>query len=208
MTEQTVPIPDLTETPPAETEAPDTPVPPAADPLSAAAEDAALQDPPAEDAPGTPGSDLSDEGLTGASSDGSAAVSLLAGLIGCIAGMILCALGGGMTSTLGRFLFLLIPLAIGAANLLFRGSRRVPALVITAAFAALGTCLVPSFTAAAETAGNQGLSVLSVPLIALSKVPTANYFTGFALDTAHVFPVLFAAIGVLIAWEMYKKKTD
>ena len=140
--------------------------------------------------------------------DGSAAVSVLAGLVGCIAGTLLCAAGGGMASTPGRFLFLLIPLAIGAANLLFRGSRKIPALVITAVFSLLGVFLVPSLTAAAAAAGKQGLSLLSVPLIALSRIGTANYFTDLALDSAHVFPVVFAVIGVLIAWEAYRLRKN
>ena len=145
---------------------------------------------------------------SGAASGGSPAVSVLAGLVGCIVGTILCAAGGGMTSTPGMFLFLLIPLAIGAANLLFRGSRGAAGLAITAVFTALGTWLVPSLTAAAATVRNQGLSVFSIPLVALSKAGIANYFTDFALDTSHIFPVLFAVIGVLIVWELYKRKKN
>ncbi len=150
--------------------------------------------------------EFSEDGTTPA--DGSVAASLLAGIVGCIVGMILCALGGGMTSTPGMFLFLLIPLLIGGANLLFRGIRRIPGLVITIVFSALGVWLVPSLTAAAMAARKQGLSILSVPLIALSRIGTANYFTNLAFDTAHVFPVLFAAIGILIAWEVYRLKKN
>ncbi|MBR4742895.1 MAG: hypothetical protein IK082_01745 [Oscillospiraceae bacterium] len=149
-----------------------------------------------------------EEAIPDTPSGGSAAVSLLAGLVGCAVGTLLCAAGGGMTSTLGRFLFLLIPLAVGAADLLFRGDRGVPGLVITAVFTALGVFLVPSLTAAAVTAKTQGLSVFSVPLIALSRIGTANWFTDFAFDTAHVFPVVFAVIGVLIAWELYRLKKN
>ena len=191
------PAPEIPESPLPEPEAPAAEDFSAAVPEEIPVEDVTEASEPvqAEEAPDTP-------------SGGSAAVSLLAGLAGCIVGTLLCAAGGGMTSTLGRFLFLLIPLAIGAADLLFRGNRGVPALVITAVFTALGVFLVPSLTAAAVTAGTQGLSILSVPLIAFSRIGIANYFTEFALDTAHVFPVVFAVIGVLIAWELYRLKKN
>ena len=186
--------------------APETPESLLAEPEAPAAEDlsAAI---PEEDITESP-EPVQAEEASDMPSGGSAAVSLLAGLAGGVVGTFLCAAGGGMTSTLGRFLFLLIPLAIGAADLLFRGNRGVPGLVITAVFTALGVFLVPSLTAAAVTAGTQGLSVFSIPLIALSRIPTANYFTGFAFDTAHVFPVLFAVIGVLIAWEFYRLRKN
>ena len=191
------PAPEIPESPLPETEAP------AAEVFSAAV----LEEIPEEDITEASES-VQPEEASDMPSGGSAAVSLLAGLVGCIVGTLLCAAGGGRTSTLGMFLFVLIPMAIGAANLLFRGNRGVPALVITAVFTALGVFLVPSLTAAAVTARTQGLSVFSVPLIALSRIGTANYFTEFALDTAHVFPVVFAVIGVLIVWELYKLKKN
>ena len=186
--------------------APETPESPLAEPEAPAAEDLSAAV-PEEDITESP-EPVQAEEASDMPSGGSAAVSLLAGLAGGVVGTFLCAAGGGMTSTLGRFLFLLIPLAIGAADLLFRGNRGVPGLVITAVFTALGVFLVPSLTAAAVTAGTQGLSVFSIPLIALSRIPTANYFTGFTFDTAHVFPVLFAVIGVLIAWEFYRLRKN
>ena len=186
--------------------APETPESPLAEPETPAAEDLSAAV-PEEDITESP-EPVQAEEASDMPSGGSAAVSLLAGLAGGVVGTFLCAAGGGMTSTLGRFLFLLIPLAIGAADLLFRGNRGVPGLVITAVFTALGVFLVPSLTAAAVTAGTQGLSVFSIPLIALSRIPTANYFTGFTFDTANVFPVLFAVIGVLIAWEFYRLRKN
>ena len=190
--------------------APETPESPLAEPEAPAAEDLSAAVPeeiPEEDI--TEASEpVQPEEASDMPSGGSAAVSLLAGLVGCIVGTLLCAAGGGRTSTLGLFLFVLIPLAIGAANILFRGNRGVPALVITAVFTALGVFLVPSLTAAAVTARTQGLSVLSAPLIAFSKIGIANYFTGFTLDTAHLFPIVFAVIGVLISRELYKLKKN
>ena len=202
------PAPEIPESPVPETEAP------AADDFSVA--DAAEILTETDPVPEEPETDISEvpepvpaqEDSPATASGGSAAVSLLAGLVGCIVGTVLCAAGGGRTSTLGLFLFVLIPLAIGAANILFRGNRGVPALVITAMFTALGVFLVPSLTAAAVTARTQGLSVLSVPLIAFSKIGIANYFTGFTLDTAHLFPIVFAVIGVLISRELYKLKKN
>ena len=152
--------------------------------------------------------DLPAEEISGSAPGGSPAVTVLAGLAGCIVGMILCAAGGGMTSTPGMFLFLLIPLAIGLANLLFRGSRGAAGLAVTAVFTALGVWFVPALTAAAAAVRKQGLTVFSVPLVALSRAGTANYFTDFAFDTPHVFPVLFAVIGVLTAWELYRRKKN
>ena len=132
--------------------------------------------------------------------------SLLAGIVGCFVGWILCALGGGTSTTLGLFLFLLIPLAIGAANLLFNGSRGIPGLVITIIFSVLGVWLVPALTTAAASVMKQGLSILSAPLVALTKVGSSGYFSDLAFDTAHVFPVVFAVIGVWIVWQLYQLK--
>ena len=139
-------------------------------------------------------------------SDGSVVFSLLAGIVGCFVGWILCALGGGTSTTLGLFLFLLIPLAIGAANLLFNGSRGIPGLVITIIFSVLGVWLVPALTTAAASVMKQGLSILSAPLVALTKVGSSGYFSDLAFDTAHVFPVVFAVIGVWIVWQLYQLK--
>ena len=155
-----------------------------------------------------PEQEFSSEEPPGEVSGGSPIVSVLAGLVGCAVGTILCAAGGGMTSTPGMFLFLLIPLAIGLANLLFRGSRGAAGLAVTAVFTALGVWFVPALTAAAAAVRKQGLTVFSVPLVALSRAGTANYFTDFAFDTPHVFPVLFAVSGVLTAWELYRRKKN
>jgi len=66
----------------------------------------------------------------------------------------------------------------------------------------------PSRYLSYEASLSLNFSVFSVPLVALSRAGTANYFTDFAFDTPHVFPVLFAVIGVLTAWELYRRKKN
>lgn len=208
MSEQNVPAPDTPETALPEAGASDVQEIPAEDIFTEVMNTIPVADEPYKNVGEAQEMLPEEDDLPETPSDGTTAFSLLAGVVGCFVGTILCAAGGGMTSTLGMLLFLLIPLAIGAANLLFKGSRRIPGLVITALFTALGVWIVPSFTAAAADIKAQRLSFFSLPLIAVTKIGKASYFTDFAFDTAHVFPFLFAVVGVLIVWELYKMKKN
>ena len=137
---------------------------------------------------------------------GSVPASILAGIVGCLIGVILCTLAGGTSTSLGQLLFLLIPLCIGIFHLLFRGDLGVPGLIVTIVFSAIGLYLVPSFSAAAGVAARDGVSVFAVPLLAFSGAGDNTYFSKLTFDTAHVFPPVFVIMGILIAWQLYRMK--
>ena len=137
---------------------------------------------------------------------GSVPASILAGIVGCLIGVILCTLAGGTSTSLGQLFFLLIPLCIGFFHFLFHGDLGVPGLIVTIVFSAVGLYLVPSFSAAAGVAARDAVSLFAVPLLAFSGAGDSSYFSKLAFDTAHVFPPVFVIMGILIAWQLYRMK--
>ena len=141
-------------------------------------------------------------------SGGSVPASILAGIVGCLIGVILCSLAGGTSTSLGQLLFLLIPLCIGIFHLLFHGNLGVPGLIVTTVFSAIGLYLVPSFSAAAGVESRDGVSVFAVPLLAFSGAGNNTYFSKMAFDTSHVFPPVFVIMGILIVWQLYRMRRE
>jgi len=137
---------------------------------------------------------------------GSIPAAILAGIVGGFVGILLVTLIGGITNNFGIFSFFFIPVCIAGATALFKGNRGIPGLISMIVFTALGLYLVPTFCAAAERAARSGVSLLSTPLLATTMIGSNNFLTDFALNTAHVFPVLFCAAGVLFANELLKLK--
>ena len=208
--------------PEAEASAPDAaPVPqePEADAESQAAEEAGESEASGEASPEVreadtadqpdsvpEGGELSDDEEPVKEYKGSPASSVLAGILGCIIGVIISALGGGLGSTIGWFLVVAIPLCICGLNLLLKGHRGAVGIALESVFTAAGIYILPALTAAAEVTARKGVSVLSAPLLALSKIGEANYLTDFALNSAHIFPIIYAIIGVLLSYEFFKLK--
>ena len=60
-----------------------------------------------------------------------------------------------------------------------------------------------AITAAVLYAAKQGISLLSVPLLAVTMVGKTNFLTGIAFSSAYVFPIVFAIIGLAAVWQLY-----
>lgn len=135
---------------------------------------------------------------------GSLAASVLGGLLGAFAALLIisvcCAVSGGIR----YFPYILIPLCVCFATVILKGNKGTWGFVISAVFSAVGMFFVPAFAAAVEYAGKQGISALSVPLIAFSKVGEVNFFTDISFSSASVFPIVFVVIGLAVVWQIFR----
>lgn len=137
---------------------------------------------------------------------GSVAMSILAGLIGGFIGLLICTLAGGTGSNAGIILFMAIPVCIGLLNYLFRGSKGWPWLLITVLFSTLYLYLQPAFTEAARLASVKGISMVSVPLLAMTQVGKHNFISSFTPTLLGIFPILFILVGIFAVWAFLSPK--
>ena len=138
--------------------------------------------------------------------EGSAAASVLGGLVGMFIALILSTVFFALTKTMPYLLFFLFPLCICFMSLVFKGSLNIGGLVCEIIFTALGIFMLPAFLSACHFVKANGTSFFSVPLVALTEIGNSNFFTNFAFKTSTVFPILIAIIGIIISWQIFRLK--
>lgn len=134
---------------------------------------------------------------------GSIPAAVVGGVIGLFVALIIISICCGVTGGMRYFPYILIPLGICFGVVLLNGDKGSWGFGITAVLTALGVFLAPAFGAAVLYALKQGISVLSVPLLAVTMVGKENFLTGIAFSSAYVFPIVFAAIGLAAVWQIY-----
>ena len=137
---------------------------------------------------------------------GSAAGSILGGLVGMIIAVLLCT---GIYCAFGKIpyiIFFLFPFCICIISMLFGGSLRVSGIIIEAVFIFIGLFIFPAFCVACNNVIDAGLSPLSIPLVAITEIGSNNFLSGFSFSSFYVFPVLISIIGIAISWQIFKLK--
>ena len=134
---------------------------------------------------------------------GSIPAAVVGGIIGLFIALIVISICCGVTGGMRYFPYILIPLGICFGVVLLKGDKGPWGFGITVVLTALGVFLAPAFGAAVLYAAKQGISLLSVPLLAVTMVGKANFLTGIAFSSAYVFPIVFAVIGLAAVWQLY-----
>lgn len=149
--------------------------------------------------------ELMEEEPSGGNEDtGTVFLSVLAGIVGAFAALLVMSVCFGITGGVRYFPFILLPLCICFANILFKGNKALAGLACCIIFTALGVFLAPAFFSAVSYCAKQDASFLTVPLVALGKVGENNFFTDISFSSQTVFPVVFAIIGIAVSWQIGK----
>lgn len=135
---------------------------------------------------------------------GSVLMSVIAGLLGTFIALLLISLCCGITGGIRYFPFILLPLCICFANVIFKGDKSVPGIICNIIFTALGVFLVPAFFSAVQYCLKHGTSLITIPFVALGRITDKNFFTDISLSSHTVFPIIFAIIGVAVSWQIGK----
>ena len=134
---------------------------------------------------------------------GSIPAAIVGGIIGVFVSLIVISICCGVTGGMRYFPYVLIPLCTCFGVVLLKGDKGICGFVITVLLTALGVFLAPSFGAAALYAIKHSISVLSVPLIAITMIGKSNFLTDISFSSAYVFPIVFAIIGLAAVWQIY-----
>lgn len=138
--------------------------------------------------------------------EGSAAASVLGGLVGMFIALILCTAIFGIFGRMPYVFLFLFPLCVCFMSLVFKGSLNIGGLVCEIIFTAIGIIIHPAFFIALHYTKANGTSFLSVPLVALTEIGNYNFFTNFSFATSTVFPIIIAIIGIIISWQIFRLK--
>ena len=138
--------------------------------------------------------------------EGSAAASVLGGLVGMIISLIICTAVFEIFGSMPYLLFFLFPFCTLFMSLVFKGSLNVGGLVCEIVFTALGIFILPAFFTALHYVKVNGTSFLSVPLVALTEVGNSNFFTNFGFVSSTILPILIATIGIIVSWQILRLK--
>ena len=137
---------------------------------------------------------------------GSVSASILGGLVGMIAALLICTLVYGITGKMPFILFFLFPFCICLMSILFGGSLSLGGIISETVFTFLGIFIFPAFRTACDQVLVAGTSPFSIPLVALTQIGESSFFSGFSLSSLYVFPILIAIIGIAISWQIFKLK--
>ena len=134
--------------------------------------------------------------------DGLLPVSIVGAFFGMLVGMLpLIALIVLMHTTYS-VLFLTIPLGICGGIILLKGCRDYRAVILTVVFSLAGIYLTLLFRDAAVFAALYNIPPSNIPMIAITNIGRFD----FEISTNFVYALIFAALGILISRELFRKK--
>ncbi|MCF0120678.1 MAG: hypothetical protein HUJ65_03485 [Oscillospiraceae bacterium] len=133
-------------------------------------------------------------------SGGSVVMTVAASVIGMIVGILIPTLGAVIFGGSVPILYLAIPICICAAIALFGGNRRAPALAAAIVFSGIGVYLAFTSCRAAEYVLGRNMSILSIPVLAISAIGGSQTLQSVKSQSAYLFPAVFAAIGAACSW--------
>ena len=139
-------------------------------------------------------------------------VTLLAALIGLLLGPILAVACVYITGRMFYPLFIAAPLLIYLFNLLLRGERGIRAIVVTVLFSLASAYLAALSQTAALYAILRNLAVLEIPSIIVLIFGRSDAIlttdTLLASASAYIYPLVFTALGVVIAAMLLKGRDE
>ena len=140
--------------------------------------------------------------------EGSPAMTVLGALLGSAIGTIPLVLWTDYSGYTPRWLYALIPICAGLAIMLLRGRRGRLGVSLTAVFGC-----VCGFWAAVMCGGTgelarYELSPFAAYITSFERLGSGQALSNISLPSEYVFPVIFIAIGIFIAYAMFTSKKN
>jgi hypothetical protein len=129
-------------------------------------------------------------------------LSMLAALIGLLLGPVPSVLYTYFTGTVFYPLFVIAPLLAYLFNSLLKGGRDIRALIVISVFSLVSTYITLIACRATLLILMQDMSILRVPQLVVSAFGRRGMIPSSA--SAHVYPLVFTALGVCVAWELLR----
>ncbi len=130
-------------------------------------------------------------------------VSVIGGLIGMLAGTLPAAVWVLLFGSSFPPLYALMPLLIWLAIKAFKGLTGRGGVITTAVFSLFGLYLTLLSCQAADHILRFRMSVFDLPLVTAAMIGRRGMLPGPVLSSAIVYPVIFTALGLFLAYELF-----
>jgi hypothetical protein len=130
-------------------------------------------------------------------------VSVIGGLIGMLAGTLPAAVWVLLFGASFPPLYALMPLLIWLAIKVFKGLTGRGGVITTAVFSLFGLYLTLLSCQAADHILRFRMSVFDLPLVTAAMIGRRGMLPGPVLSSAIVYPVIFTALGLFLAYELF-----